>query len=131
MSKRDAFIQVIETVLNKPEIIDSFPQEIWTKAIDFWKEFLDNKPKESGADVTENGIKILRWMSANKESLSNVFTSREVAEGLFTSGRSVSGAMRKLTSDGYVQKVGQNPVQYSLTEQGEQFVDNYTKIDKI
>lgn len=131
MSKRDAFIQVIETVLNKPEVIDSFPQEIRTEAIDFWKEFLDNKPKRSGISITENGVKILRWMSANKESLSNVFTSREVAEGLFTSGRSVSGAMRKLTSDGYVQKVGQNPVQYSLTEQGEQFVDNYTKIDKI
>lgn len=131
MSKRDAFIQVVETVLSKPEFINSFSQETWTNAVDFWKEFLNNKPKESGADVTENGIKILRWMSANKESLSNVFTSREVAEGLFTSGRSVSGAMRKLTSDGYVQKVGQNPVQYSLTEQGEQFVDNYTKIDKI
>lgn len=131
MSKRDAFIQVIETVLNKPEVIDSFPQEIRTEAIDFWKEFLDNKPKRSGISITENGVKILMWMCANKENLSNVFTSREIAEGLFTSGRSVSGAMRKLTSDGYVQKVGQNPVQYSLTEQGEQFVDNYTKIDKI
>lgn len=131
MSKRDAFIQVVETVLSKPEFINSFSQETWTNAVDFWKEFLNNKPKESGVDVTENGIKILMWMRANKESLSNVFTSREVAEGLFTSGRSVSGAMRKLTSDGYVQKVGQNPVQYSLTEQGEQFVDNYTKIDKI
>lgn len=131
MSKRDAFIQVIETVLSKPEVIDSFSQEIWTSAIDFWKEFLNNKPRESGISITENGVKILTWMCTNKENLSNVFTSREIAEGLFTSGRSVSGAMRKLTSDGYVQKVGQNPVQYSLTEQGKQFVDNYTKIDKI
>lgn len=125
MRKRDAFIQVIETVLNKPEVIDSFPQEIWTNAIDFWKEFLNNKPKESGIGITENGVKILMWMCANKENFSNVFTSKEIAEGLFTSGRSVSGAMRKLTSDGYVQKVGQNPVQYSLTEQGTQFADQY------
>ena len=131
MSKRDAFIQVIETVLNKPEVIDSFPQEIRTEAIDFWKEFLDNKPKRSGISITENGVKILAWMRANKENLSNVFTSREIAEGLFTSGRSVSGAMRKLTSDGYVQKVGQNPVQYSLTEQGIQFTDINTEVDKI
>ena len=131
MSKRDAFIQVIETVLNKPEVIDSFPQEIWTKAIDFWKEFLDNKPKGSRISITENGVKILAWMRANEENLSNVFTSREIAEGLFTSGRSVSGAMRKLISDGYVQKVGQNPVQYSLTEQGKQFADINTEVDKI
>ena len=131
MNKRDAFIQVIETVLSKPEVIDSFSQEIWTNAIDFWKEFLNNKPKESGINVTENGVKILAWMCANKENLSNVFTSREIAEGLFTSGRSVSGAMRKLASDGYVQKVGQNPAQYSLTEQGMQFADINTEVDKI
>lgn len=131
MNKRDAFIQVIETVLSKPEVIDSFSQEIWTNAIDFWKEFLNNKPKESGISITENGVKILMWMCANKENLSNVFTSKEIAEGLFTSGRSVSGAMRKLISDGYVQKVGQNPVQYSLTEQGKQFADINTEVDKI
>lgn len=131
MNKRDAFIQVVKEVFDKPEISNSFSQEIWTNAIDFWKEFLNDKPKESNTGITENGVKILMWMCANKENLSNVFTSKEIAEGLFTSGRSVSGAMRKLISDGYVQKVGQNPVQYSLTEQGKQFADINTEVDKI
>ena len=42
----------------------------------------------------------------------------EIAEGLFISSRAVSGAMRKLVTDGFVEKVGQDPVMYALTEKG-------------
>ena len=34
------------------------------------------------------------------------------------SSRTVSGAMRKLVTDGFVEKIGQDPVMYTLTEQG-------------
>jgi predicted transcriptional regulator len=44
--------------------------------------------------------------------------AREIAEGLFISSRAVSGAMRKLVTDGFVEKVGQDPVMYALTEKG-------------
>ena len=40
------------------------------------------------------------------------------AEGLFVSSRTVSGAMLKLVTDGYVEKVGQEPVVYAITEKG-------------
>ena len=43
---------------------------------------------------------------------------RDIAEALFVSSRSVSGAMRKLVTDGFVEKIGQDPVMYSLTEKG-------------
>ena len=32
--------------------------------------------------------------------------------------RTASGAMRKLVTDGYVEKMGENPVVYSLTDKG-------------
>ena len=32
--------------------------------------------------------------------------------------RTASGAMRKLVTDGYLEKVGENPVVYSITEKG-------------
>ena len=32
--------------------------------------------------------------------------------------RTVSGAIRKLVTDGFVEKVSQDPVIYSITEQG-------------
>ena len=40
----------------------------------------------------------------------------KIGEGLFIHARSVTGAMRKLIADGYVEKTGQNPVSYSLTD---------------
>ena len=44
--------------------------------------------------------------------------ARDIAEGLFISSRAVSGAMRKLVTDGFVEKVGQDPVIYSITDNG-------------
>ena len=71
--------------------------------------------------MTENGQKILSWMQNNVDTMSNVFTSKEAAEALFTSGRSVAGSMRKLVADGYVEKIGKDPVQYALTEAGKNY----------
>lgn len=71
--------------------------------------------------MTENGTKLLRWMQENIDKMNNLFTSKEAAEALFTSGRSIAGTMRKLVTDGYVEKTGKNPIQYSLTEVGKTF----------
>ena len=43
-------------------------------------------------------------------------------EGLFIGSRAVSGAMRKLCTDGYVEKIAQDPVVYALTENGKNIV---------
>ena len=48
----------------------------------------------------------------------NTWKSKDIAEGLFISSRSVSGSIRKLVNDGFVEKVGQDPTIYSITEQG-------------
>ena len=37
------------------------------------------------------------------------------------SSRCIAGAMRKLTSDGYCEKFGDNPIVYSLTEKGKNY----------
>jgi predicted transcriptional regulator len=44
--------------------------------------------------------------------------AKDNGEGLFIGSRAVSGAMRKLVDDGFVEKLGQNPVIYSITEKG-------------
>jgi predicted transcriptional regulator len=49
---------------------------------------------------------------------SPMMKAKEIAEGMFISSRAVSGAMRKLVTDGFVEKVGQDPVMYILTEKG-------------
>ena len=44
--------------------------------------------------------------------------ARDIAEGLFISSRAVSGAMRKLVTDGFVEKIGKDPTIYTITETG-------------
>lgn len=120
MTKREAFIEIVEEIFSRPDIYAENYLDTYTLADEYWNEFKNGKVKNSSA-ITENGQKILSYMQENIEKMSNLFTSKEIAEGLFTSGRSVAGSMRKLITDGYVEKVGKDPVQYSLTEVGQNY----------
>ena len=119
MTKKETFIKIIQTEIfdNSTIYTENYSNEDWNKALEFFEELKNNKTKSS-KEMTENGRKSLIWMQENLESMNNIFTSKEIAEGLFTSGRSVAGSMRKLVTDGYVEKVGKDPVQYFLTEKG-------------
>ena len=86
-------------------------------AIEFLDELLEKNSTEN--ILTETGRKILVSMYANKETYLNVFSSKQLGELLFMSARSVSGSMRKLVTEQYVEKAGTNPVTYKLTENGE------------
>lgn len=116
MTKREAFIEFVNYFFEDNDVRFE-NDENFHLAKEFFEELKNNKIKSS-KEMTENGQKSLTWMQENFESMNNVFTSKEIAEGLFTSGRSVSGSIRKLVNDGYVEKIGTNPVQYALTEKG-------------
>jgi Mn-dependent DtxR family transcriptional regulator len=47
--------------------------------------------------------------------------AKDIAEGLGISARTVSGAMRKLVTDNYVEKISTDPIIYSLTEKGKSY----------
>jgi len=121
MTKKEAFIKIIQTeIFDRTGIYaENYPDE-YELAASFWEDFKDGKVKNSGA-MTENGKKLLSWMQENVDTMTNLFTSKEAAEALFTSGRSIAGSMRKLVNDGYVEKTGKDPVQYSLTEAGKNY----------
>jgi len=121
MTKKEAFIKIIQTeIFDRMDIYaENYPDE-YELAASFWEDFKDGKVKNSGA-MTENGKKLLSWMQENVDTMTNLFTSKEAAEALFTSGRSIAGSMRKLVNDGYVEKTGKDPVQYSLTEAGKNY----------
>jgi predicted transcriptional regulator len=81
----------------------------------YW-EALKGKAEEDKPMFTENGKLILQYLKDHQET--PMWKARDIAEGLFISSRAVSGAIRKLVTDGFVEKVGQEPVIYSLTENG-------------
>lgn len=112
MSKKESFItEVFALTQDSPETYFS------PDALDFWNglQMSEDKTKKT---FTENGKKVLAYMQANKDSYNNLFKAKDVGEGMGSTSRTVSGALRKLTTDGYVEKVGENPVIYSLTALG-------------
>ena len=51
-------------------------------------------------------------------AVKNSFSAKLIGEGLFLSSRIVSGSIRKLVTDGYVNKINADPVLYEITEKG-------------
>lgn len=119
MTKKEAFIDLVNYFFEDNDVRFE-DDEKFQLAKEFFEDFKNNKIKNSGA-MTENGKKLLSWMQENVDTMTNLFTSKEAAEALFTSGRSIAGSMRKLVNDGYVEKTGKDPVQYSLTEAGKSY----------
>jgi len=109
MSKKDEFVKYVEMA------IDAYPTPMNEDARLYW-EALKGKVEEDKPLFTDNGKLILQHMKDHQET--PMWKARDIAEGLFISSRAVSGAIRKLVTDGFVEKVGQDPVIYSLTENG-------------
>ena len=67
---------------------------------------------------SQPGVLGLFTTPAKLLNYNNLFKAKEIGEGLGISSRTASGAMRKLVTDGYIEKVGATPVVYSLTTLG-------------
>ena len=121
--KREEFIKMVQSMVDFIENEAHEPDEPIYYSIEA-KEFFEDfkKVKEvkqsSKTEITENGKKILLYMQQERENCGNTFTAKGIAEGIFSSSRSVSGSMRKLMTEGYVIKTGTDPVSYSITDLG-------------
>ncbi len=113
MSKKQTFIDEITRLLE-----DSPEKYLSADALDFWNG-LQASGDASKPKFTENGKLVLVYMQQNKNNYNNIFKAKDIGGGLGISSRTASGAMRKLVTDGFVEKVGQDPVVYALTSLGE------------
>ena len=73
---------------------------------------------------TESVLPILEYLQSCDATS---WKAKDIADGMVISSRKISGAIRKLVTDGFVDKYGQNPVIYSLTEKGKNFDINSYK----
>ena len=110
MSKKETFITEIEDILAHGVTLSE-------DAMTYFAALKGAVDKEKPA-FTENGKAVLQFMQENKDTYNDLFKAKEVGEGMSITSRTASGAMRKLVTDGYVEKMGENPVVYSLTEKG-------------
>ena len=115
MSKKQEFINFIEMVLNENKI-DELPENVRL----YWDAFRGADENGEKPLFTDNGKLILKFLQEHTDT--PMWKARDIAEGLFISSRAVSGAMRKLVTDGFVEKVGENPVIYSITDNGKNII---------
>ena len=109
MTKKEEFVKYVE------DLMSGNLYEMSENVRFYWDTFKDIV-EEDKPMFTDNGKLMLQHMQDNQTTA--MWKARDIAEGLFISSRAVSGAIRKLVTDGFVEKVGQDPVIYSLTEKG-------------
>ena len=112
MSKKSKFIEAVnDAFFSKVDLSELDPD-----VVAYW-EALKGANEVEKPTFTDNGKLVMEYLKGLPEGTPSL-KSKEIAEALFVSSRSVSGAMRKLVTDGFVEKIGQDPVMYSLTEKG-------------
>ena len=111
MRKKQEFIKYVnELIAAAPSVQPSEDANL------YWSAFCGLDENGEKPLFTDNGKLILKFLQEHQET--PMWKARDIAEGLFISSRAVSGAMRKLVTDGFVEKVGQDPTIYSLTNNG-------------
>ena len=110
--RKNIFIETVESLFAKYTFEDNIPQE----ALDFFEDY--KKGKTSGRkEMTDKGYNILVGL----KEVNDWITAKALGERLDISGRSVSGTMRKLIEDGFVEKQAGNPAAYKITDKGINF----------
>src|SRR5574344_844826 len=119
MNKKELFVMMVEAFLEKGTGEGTLSASQLDEAIAYFNAFKSTQDKKADKpQFTDNGKLILKAMIENNEERANMFSAKQIAEYAFITSRQVSGAIRKLVTDGYCEKVGQDPIIYSLTEIG-------------
>ena len=117
MSKKIEFINYVEALMENQKS-DSIIMNDDAKA--FWDALCNDKGDDKPL-FTDNGKLVMKYLQSLPAD-APMMTSKTIAENMFVSSRSVSGSMRKLCSDGFVEKIGKEPVMYALTDNGRNIV---------
>lgn len=120
MTKKDAFITIVKKeIFDNPTIyVENYP-ELYEDAKIYFDVLSSGSAATDKPKFTLIGSKVLAFMRDNKDKYNNLFTAKNMAEELGIASRSISGGCRKLVNDGYLEKLGDSPVTYALTEAGE------------
>ena len=110
MSNKQEFIEYVDWML------DAGGYDLPEGAQKYF-DAMKSAPEKEKPMFTDGGKQILKYMQENYEEGQNV-TAKVIAEGMGISSRSVSGAIRKLVTDGFVEKVSTDPVVYAITNKG-------------
>lgn len=106
--RKEKFINDIARLIKK------YPEEFCEESITYFNDL--QEVKEEKELITEKGKAILKTM---RELDKNV-KAKDIADAMGLSSRTVSGSLRKLSTDGFVEKIGKDPIIYALTDLGKE-----------
>lgn len=104
--RKKIFIETVEALFNANEL--NVPDD----AKSFFEDY--KKGASTVKAFTEKGIAIIKEM----REVNDWISAKSLGERMDISGRSVSGTMRKLVIDGYIEKQAGNPASYKITDKG-------------
>lgn len=104
--RKRIFIEAVENLFN------SYPLAVPSEALEFFEDY--KKGNSVAKEMTDKGYNILLGL----KEVNDWITAKALGERLDISGKSVSGTMRKLVTDGYAEKMAGNPASYRITEKG-------------
>jgi len=108
------FLNFINKLIEHDE---DFAKSIMTDEIKDYLEILKTE-KPDHPEITDNGKIILKYMQDNDVRMGK---AKDIADGLGISSRAVSGSLRKLVTDGFVEKISKDPVIYAISEKGKNY----------
>lgn len=106
--------ELFSNILERYEVDLTDPD---VKELSSFLEALSSAKKEKPL-LTDSGLAILEYMQGCDASN---MKAKDIGEGMGIPSKKVSGSIRKLCTDGFVEKAGQTPVIYSLTAKGKEF----------
>lgn len=112
MTKQQEFLEFWNELVSKPGV--EVPPNVQA-----YIDALSNVGSIEKPLFTDSGKSILIYLQSAPTAM---YKARDIAEGMGVTSKGVSGAMRKLVTDGYVEKVGKDPVVYMITEKGKNVV---------
>lgn len=113
---KQEFLNFVEELMKaNPELTE----KLMTENISAYIQILREEKNEK-SELTENGKLILAYLQEHQET--RLWKAKDLAEQMGISSRGASGTLRKLVNDGFCEKLSQDPVIYSLTEKGKNYV---------
>lgn len=100
---------------------DCFSTELYQFMCDIRDEkikFVEQNSKKN-TKLTKNGITLLKGMQ--EHCFEGEFTSKEISKMVGFSSRGISGTIRGLVTNGYVNKDTSKPIKYTLTQLGKDY----------
>lgn len=122
MTKKQWFVDYVSALMEKDsnEILnEKYDEEARNAILSYFEALkMTNEGGNEKPILTDNGKLILKYIQESDQNGNNMLKAKDIAEAIAVSSRQVSGAMRKLVIDGYVEKIGQDPIVYAITDKG-------------